>query len=66
MAVLDREQLSRDIRALRYRTEEVRTAAEDMCDAEARRSLLLAAASYEKMADRLEVTASHVSLLKTG
>jgi hypothetical protein len=66
MVVLNREDMSREIRSLRYRADEVRMAAEDMHDPNSRRSLLLIAASYETMANRLEATAAHLSLARTG
>jgi hypothetical protein len=44
----------RRIRYLRHRAEEIRTAVEDTHDGDARRSMLLIAASYETMADHLE------------
>jgi hypothetical protein len=66
MALLNREDMSREIRSLRYRAEEVRTMVESMHDPNSRRSLLLIAASYEAMADRLEATAAHLLLGKAG
>jgi hypothetical protein len=64
MVVLNREDMSREIRSLRYRADEVRTAAEAMHDPNSRRSVLLIAASYETMANRLETTAAHFSMRK--
>jgi hypothetical protein len=66
MVVLNREDMSREIRSLRHHAEEVRTVAEDTHDPYSRRSLLLIAASYEVVAHRLEATAAHLSLAKTG
>jgi hypothetical protein len=66
MVVLNREDMSRQIRSLRYRAEEVRAIVEEMHDPSSRRSLLLIAASYETMAHRLEATAGHLSLARTG
>jgi hypothetical protein len=66
MVVLNREDMSRQIRSLRHRADEVRAACEDMHNTEARRSLLLIAASYDTMAHRLEATAAHLSLARTG
>jgi len=42
--------------------EEVRTLAEAMQDPDARRSMLLIAASYNRMAEHLEGAAEHLSL----
>jgi hypothetical protein len=58
--------MSRQIRSLRYRADEVRAIVEEMHDPSSRRSLLLIAASYETMAHRLEATAGHLSLARTG
>ena len=66
MVVLNREDMSREIRSLRYRADEVRKAAEDMHHPNSRRSMLLIAASYETMAHRLETTAAHLSRGKAG
>jgi hypothetical protein len=66
MVVLNREDMSRQIRSLRYRADEVRAIVEEMHDPSSRRSLLLIAASYEAMAHRLEATAGHLSLRKAG
>jgi hypothetical protein len=66
MALINREGMSREIRSLRYRAEEVRTMVQSMRDPNSRRSLLLIAASYETMADRLEVAAAHLSTRKAS
>ena len=66
MALVNREDMSREIRSLRHRAEEVRTRTKDTHDPDSRRSLLLIAASYDTMANRLEATAAHLSLRKAG
>jgi len=59
--VLDPKDMKRETRWLRNRAEEVRTAAEDLHDADSRRTLLLIAASYETMANHLDTAAEHLS-----
>ena len=52
----------RRIRFLHDLAEEVRTIAEAMGDAEARRGMFLTARAYERMAEHLEYAAEHLSL----
>jgi hypothetical protein len=66
MALVDREDMSREIRSLRHRAEQVRTTAKDVHDPYSRRSLLLMALSYDRMARHLETAVAHLSLKKAG
>ena len=52
----------RRIRYLHGLAEEVRTIAEAMRDLNSRRTMLVIAASYERMAEHLEQAAEHLSL----
>ena len=55
----------RRIRFLHHLAEEVRTVAEAMHDARARRTMFLTALGYERMAEHLERAAEHLSLPMT-
>ena len=66
MVVLDREDMSRQIRSLRKQAEEIRAVSDEMRDPKSKRTMRLIGASYDVMADRLEATAAHLSLAKTG
>jgi len=59
---LEATNFERRIRYLHALAEEVRTIAEVMHTPEARRTMLLTALSYERMAKHLERAAQHVSL----
>jgi hypothetical protein len=66
MVVLDREDMSRQIRSLRKQAEEIRAVSDEMRDPKSKRTMRLIGASYDVMAERLETTAAHLSLAKTG
>ena len=59
---LEGADFERRIRFLHGLAEEVRTIAEAMHDLKSRQTMLLIAASYERMAEHLENAAEHLSL----
>jgi acyl-CoA reductase-like NAD-dependent aldehyde dehydrogenase len=59
---LEGADFERRIRFLHALAEEVRTNAEVMHDLDSRRTMLVIAASYERMAEHLEQAAEHLSL----
>ena len=59
---LEGANFARRIRILHGLAEEVRTIAEAMQDLKSRQTMLLIAASYQRMADQLENAAEHLSL----
>ena len=59
---LEGANFARRIRILHGLAEEVRTIAEAMHDLKSRQTMLLIAASYQRMADQLENAAEHLSL----
>jgi hypothetical protein len=59
---LEAADFERRIQFLQALAEEVRTIAEAMHDAEARRRMFLTALAYERMAAHLEQAAEHLSL----
>jgi hypothetical protein len=62
---LEAADFERRIRCLHGLAEEVRTIADAMHDLKSRRSMLMIAASYERMAKHLEQAAEHLSLPMT-
>ena len=62
---LEAAEFERRIRFLQGLAEEVRPIADAMHDLKSRRSMLMIAASYERMAEHLEQAAEHLSLLLT-
>jgi hypothetical protein len=63
---LTAEGFERRVRLLHCLAEEVRTIAEAMHDADARRTMFLTALAYERMAEHLKKAAEHVSLPNTA